>query len=309
MSTATPGAAGTGHTVFDTSKSPTFNLIEDAWFQIQYGDSSFVAGRVGTDTVNIGGVTVPNQAIGIPLEVSQSFIEDVASNGLVGLGFRSLNTVEPQKQATFFGNVAPTLDEPVLTANLKSDAVGEYEFGVIDHTKYQGKLVNVPVDSSNGFWEFPSTVFVVGNGPEQGIKTAPSAIADTGTTLMLVSPEVVNAYYAQVNGAVLANGAGGYIYPCATELPSLAVAVDNVKVVMPGAMMNFSKVGTNTTTGEERESPGLRQTGGANHPAVCFGCLQSNQGTATQVFGDAFLRRLFVVFDLRGPSLGLAIPS
>ena len=260
MSTDTPGAAAAGHTVFDPSKSSTFKLIQGASFQIQYGDSSFAEGNVGTDTVDIGGATIDNQAVGIPTNVAQSFLSDVASNGLVGLGFESLSTVRPQKQPTFLENIAPTLDEPVLTANLMSDGTGEYEFGTIDTTKYQGQLVNISVDASNGFWEFPSTVFAVGNGPQQAIKQAPSAIADTGTTLMLVSPEVTTAYYAQVQGAVLANSAGGYIYPCNTQLPSLAIAVGDVKVVLPGALLDFAKVGTNRQTGEDRKSPWIWST-------------------------------------------------
>lgn len=252
MSTRTPGAAQNGHTVFDPSKSPTFKVIEDASFQIKYGDSSYAAGLVGKDTVDIGGVEVENQAIGIPLEMSQSLMEDEASNGLVGLGFRSISTFEPEKKTTFFGNVAPSLDEPVLTASLKSDGVGEYEFGIIDEKKYQGQLVNVSVDASNGWWEFPSKVFSIGDGPRREIRRAPTAIADTGTSLIMASPEVVDAYYAQVKGSAFANRAGGFIYPCTTELPTLSLSVGNAKVVIPGSFMNFSKVGRNTTSGEDR---------------------------------------------------------
>lgn len=47
----------------------------------------------------------------------------------------------------------------------------------------------------------------------------------------------------------------------------------------------------------------------ANRVIVCFGGVQSNQGMPIQVFGDVFLKALFVVFDRRGPSLGLAAPS
>lgn len=42
---------------------------------------------------------------------------------------------------------------------------------------------------------------------------------------------------------------------------------------------------------------------------VCFGGIQSNQGVDVQVFGDVFLKPLFVVFDHRGPSLGIATPA
>ncbi|RJE24426.1 Aspartic endopeptidase [Aspergillus sclerotialis] len=293
MNTAIPEAEQQGHTVFDPSKSPTFKVMQDAEFQIRYGDSSYAAGMVGTDTVNIGGATVENQAIGIPLEVSPSLLEDQASSGLVGLGFLSISTIEPKKQPTFFGNVVPTLDEPVLTASLKTDGVGEYEFGIIDTNKYKGKMANVTVDPSNGFWQFPSTEFAIGDGPRQTITQVPTAIADTGTSIIMASPEVVEAYYAEVKNSVFASDSGGYIYPCMSEMPNLSIAVGGTMVVVPGSMMTFSPVGTNTTTGE----------------SMCFGGIQSNQGVDVQVFGDVFLKTLFVVFDHRGPSLGIATPA
>lgn len=245
-----PESAQKGHMVFDPEKSPTFKFINDARFQIRYGDSSYAAGLVGTDTVDIGGATIPNQAIGIPLDVSSSLLEDESTNGLVGLGFPSLSTVEPKRRATFFSNVAPTLDEPVLTASLKSDGVGEYEFGMIDCAKYHGKMANISVDASNGFWQFPSTQFAVGGGPVQAIKEIPTAIADTGTSLLMVSPDVAEAYYAEVKDSVFASGAGGYIYPCKSVLPDLSIAAGGTMVAIPGPMLGFSDIGTNTTTGE-----------------------------------------------------------
>lgn len=318
MSTAIPEAEQQGHTVFDPSKSPTFKVMQDAEFQIRYGDSSYAAGMVGTDTVNIGGATVENQAVGIPLEVSPSLLEDQSSSGLVGLGFFPINTIEPKKQPTFFGNVVPTLDEPVLTASLKTDGVGEYEFGIIDTKKYKGKMANVTVDPSNGFWQFPSTQFAIGDGPGQTITQVPTAIADTGTSIIMASPEVVEAYYAEVKNSVFASGSGGYIYPCKSEMPNLSIAVGGTMVVIPGSMMTFSPVGTNITTGESREflfCPNKCLTwcvcGFTNGVIniVCFGGIQSNQGVDVQVFGDVFLKTLFVVFDHRGPSLGIATPA
>lgn len=241
-----------GHTVFDPAKSATFQPMEGASFNITYGDSSFAVGGVGTDTVDIGGATVTRQAIGLPTQVSQSFADDTASNGLVGLAFSSINTIQPQRQKTFFENVAPDLDEPVMTALLKSDGVGEYEFGTIDRSKFRGRMANITIDNANGFWQFESAQFAVGHGPLQKIRAAPTAIADTGTTLMLVSPEVAAAYYEQVEGAVFANVAGGFIYPCNSALPDLSVAVGNAHLAtVPGSLINFSEVGTNTTNGQE----------------------------------------------------------
>ncbi|KAJ9376064.1 hypothetical protein DTO063F5_8986 [Paecilomyces variotii] len=283
-----------GHTVYDPAKSKTAKTLQDSEFDISYGDGSFANGPVGTDTVDIGGAVAQNQAIGLPTNVSDSFIEDTSSNGLVGLAFSKLNTVQPKQQNTFFANVAPTLDEPVMTALLKSGGAGQYEFGTIDKSLFQGQMANISVDNSNGFWQFNSAQFAVGNGTMQQVKTAPIAIADTGTTLMLVAPETATAYYEQVPGAVNAASVGGFIFPCNAELPDLSVATgDNNLATVPASVLNFSEVGTNTTTGEK----------------VCYGGVQSNQGSELQIFGDVFLKSMFVAFDMRGPSLGLATPA
>jgi aspergillopepsin I len=146
-----------------------------------------------------------------------------------------------------------------MTAHLKSDGVGEYEFGIIDKTKYQGDMINVPVDSSSGFWQFESAHYKVGDGPIQTIQNTAVSIADTGTSLMLLDDTVVNAYYAQVKGAQFASSAGGYIYPCGTELPSLAVAVGaKYLATVPGTFLDFAEVGLNTSTGHNGESIDLR---------------------------------------------------
>lgn len=253
MSTKTPNVANKGHTLFDPSKSSTFKLMDGASFMIRYGDGSHAAGDVGTDTVNIGGAVVKKQAVEIPTALSDSLAQDPAMNGLVGLGFQSISTVQPEKQPTFFENVAADLADPVMTARLKSDGVGEYEFGTIDKNKYSGQMFTFPVDNSNGFWQFDSHSFKVGDGQLQSIRKVPTAIADTGTSLLLADPDVVAAYYAQVDGAEFENLAGGYIYPCKSVLPNLSVNAGNAMVTLHPDVLTFAMAGRNRTTGDARE--------------------------------------------------------
>jgi hypothetical protein len=83
------------HAAFDPTKSPTFKVMQGAQFKISYGDGSGAAGTVGTDVVTIGGVSVQNQAVETATDVSQSFIQDTNTDGLVGLAFSQLNTSKP----------------------------------------------------------------------------------------------------------------------------------------------------------------------------------------------------------------------
>lgn len=238
--------SGQSHTLYDPTKSPDFKLLQGATFDISYGDGSGASGNVGTDTVDIGGATVTGQAIEMATNVSESFIQDTNSNGLVGLGFSKINTVTPQKQKTFFDNAMATLAEPVFTADLRQDAVGAYEFGRIDSARFAGDLTWAPIDSSNGFWEFTSTKFSVGDG-EALNALGGTAIADTGTTLMLVDAAIVNAYYSQVEGAVNSEQVGGITFPCDSVLPDLHVDIGGTyTATVQGKFINFAQVSENS---------------------------------------------------------------
>ena len=184
---------------------------------------------------------MPEQAIELATEVTESFIRDSDSDGLVGLAFSSINAVQPQQQKTFFDNIQPTLELPVFSANLRHSEVGAYEFGRIDNTQFEGSLSFVPVDSSRGFWEFPSTSFAIGDGEVQSNPNASPAIADTGTTLMLVDLDVAEAYWNQIPGAGFDEEANAFIFPCEADLPDFRIALgEEYMATIPGALMSFS---------------------------------------------------------------------
>ncbi len=128
---------GQHDTIFDPAKSDSFQLLKGQTWNISYGDGSFAAGVVGTETVNIGGATVTSQAVELATKVAKSFTQDTDNDGLVGLAFSQLNTVQPQPVNTFLDNVLPSLQEPVFTADLRHNARGTYEFGRRRHLQVQ----------------------------------------------------------------------------------------------------------------------------------------------------------------------------
>lgn len=239
-------ASQTGHTLYDPKKSTSLKMIQGATFSISYGDGSGAAGNVGTDTVNIGGATVTEQAIEMATAVSTSFVQDANNNGLVGLAFSKLNTVKPQAQKTFFDNVMPSLAMPVFTADLRKNAVGSYQFGAIDNTKFNGTMQWVPVNTTMGFWQFSSTKFAVGTGAPQAGNPAGQAIADTGTTLIIADPTVVNGYYSQIPSAKNNAQAGGVTVDCNAQLPDLMLEVGTVMARVKGTDINFAQVQGNS---------------------------------------------------------------
>ncbi|KAK0747061.1 penicillopepsin [Schizothecium vesticola] len=287
FNTLLPAASTPGHALFDPAISSTFRLLPDTTFSITYGDDSGASGVVGRDAVTVGGVQVPDQAVELATNVSGSFVEDVRSAGILGLAFSKLNTVQPEGEKTFFENLMPTLAEPVFTADLRSGgAVGAYEFGRVDPDKFRGEMAWVGVDASEGFWQFETAGFAVGEGRNvAGLAGGPGqAIVDTGTTLMLVAQDVSDGYYKQVEGAKEDPKVGGVTFPCDAELPDLFVDVGGVYMAkVKGEDIRFAEVDDD----------------------VCFGGVQPLDGPL-QIWGDIFFKSQFVAFNGGNQSLGIA---
>ncbi len=102
FSSETPSSEVNGQTVYTPGASSTSHLLSGETWSISYGDGSSSSGNIYTDKVTIGGLTVPSQAVECAKQVSSSFTDDSDIDGLVGLGFDSLNTASPSKVPTFF---------------------------------------------------------------------------------------------------------------------------------------------------------------------------------------------------------------
>jgi aspergillopepsin I len=330
FSSLLPQEQQVGHKNFDPSRSPTFKPMQGASFSVHYGDKSFASGNVvGTDNVAIGGATATGQAVEVATTVANQFAENQASNGLVGLAFSKLNTIKPKAMPTFLDTIQKSLAQPIMAANLKHGTPGSYAFGQIDPTAFKGQLANIPVDSSSGFWQFGSTRFAVGNQPPQNNPNAAPAIADTGTTLLVVDDAVAQAYWKQVPGAQQ-SASGNWVFPCSSHLPDLHLAVGpNYMAKLPGAVMNFGQTnamggGDNVVAGGARRRHAHRSSSknskrdfiievGVGNPAplaqggaICSGGIQSNQGSSKQIFGDVMFKAQYVVFNIGNSSLSMA---
>lgn len=160
---------------FDTSNSSTFKAL-DKPFGIQYGIGS-VNGTYATDTVSVGGASIPNQQFGLasitedimqpnpsaggtgsntPEPFNTSGSDTVEANGILGLGYPSLTQANSQGEGAynpFVFNLASqnVIKEPIFSIFLNSISEpnwsGEIIFGGIDETKFVGDLTYLPVAS------------------------------------------------------------------------------------------------------------------------------------------------------------------
>jgi len=246
--------------------------LEGSTWRIRYGDNSGASGLVYTETVTVGDVTATRQAVEAATSVSAAFLQDDANDGLLGLAFSKLNQVRPRAQSTFFDSVKDDLEQPIFTCTLKQAAPGKYDFVWIDHDQYEGEIVYTPVDSAEGHWQFETTAAEINN---KSISLSIDTIADTGTSLWYLPPNVVAAYYDQVEGAQLDILQGGYTFPCDTELPDISVTIGGAKRTVAGKYIKYAPT----------------------DPQNCFGGIQDNTGMPFSIFGDVFLKSQFAVFD------------
>ncbi|KAK8159294.1 aspartic peptidase domain-containing protein [Phyllosticta citrichinensis] len=248
-------------------------LIPGSW-SITYGDGSAGAGQVYADRVAVGEVTATAQAVEAATSASSLFLQDTASDGVLGLAASALNSVRPTKQQTFLD----TAKIKLFTANLRKTVPGTYTFGFINSSLYTGPITYTPVAPANrqqtGFWSFNITGYSVGRG---AVTTKPiSAIADTGTSLAYLPQDVAAAFYNQIPGASYSVTYGGFILPCSATPPTFNFQVSGVLQTIPGSYLVYGPV---------------------DYDGNCFGGLQSSAGMPFNVIGAIVLKSQFVVFD------------
>ncbi|KAI1334320.1 eukaryotic aspartyl protease [Xylariaceae sp. FL0016] len=290
FSSETPSAQVDGQAIYNIAQSSTAQRLTGNTWDISYGDGSSSSGNVYLDTVSVGGITVENQAVESATNVSSSFTQRPDTDGLLGLAFSTLNTVQPSQQNTFFDNAMQNLASPLFTANLKAAEPGNYNFGFIDSSEFSGEITYIPVNTSSGFWQFTAEGYTIGSSGS-AVSAAHEAIADTGTTLLLVPEEIATAYYSQVQGAQESTTAGGFVFPCSATLPDYTAIIGNYQATIPGDFINFAPVDGTTFA----------------DATTCFGGIQATPaGFPFAIYGDVFLKAQFVVFNGGSTALGLA---
>ncbi|KAK0651545.1 aspartic peptidase domain-containing protein [Cercophora newfieldiana] len=292
---------GSGPNNFDPSKSSTFKPDGDKAWMITYGDGSSASGNVGTDVVTIGGLVIKDQAVELATQMSAQFSQG-AGDGLLGLAFPMLNTIttngQHDPQPTPIVNMINQSDIPkeaeLFTSCFYSSRDKEqdsfYTFGWIDDelVKASGEDITwADIDNSEGFWMFPSESFTV-----NGQKIAASgnkAIADTGTTLALVSDSVCDALYKQIKGSFYSEEYQGYLIPntiTADDLPDFSVAVGSKEFVIQKEGLLFAPADSKNW----------------------YGGVQSRGQNPFDILGDTFLKSIYAIWDQGNNRFG-AVPK
>lgn len=160
-----------------------------------------------------------------------------------------------------------------------------YTFGYID-TDLVGKetIQYADIDNSEGFWMFDSVTTEIDG--KKITQTGNKAIADTGTTLALMSDEVVDALYKKIPGSKYDEEQQGYLFPTsvtADQLPTLSVAVGENQFTIQPEDLAF-------TVASE---------------GYWYGGVQSRGSNDFDILGDVFLKSVYAIWDQGHTRLGL----
>lgn len=284
---------------FDKDLSNTYNS-NDTKFQVNYSDYTFAIGEWGTDTFKLGDYELKNYSFGLATAAN-------AESGVLGLGFEDAENTnrgnaDPERNYTY-SNFPSRLKEDgyikkkafSLFLDSYNSTTGSILFGGIDHAKYSGSLVTLPIvdpyeEYGVNFTYFAVTVSGVGtdvNGNETTFSSNKyPAFIDAGTTLTYLPSRFIddladsfNATYSYIYGA--------YVMTC----PSLEESLSQFLVI--------------DLSGHKIRVPLYQLIRYKNSYSRCaLGIYDSFDGTIT--LGASFLRSAYTVFDLEDREVSFA---
>ena len=147
-----PAEQTNGQHIYDPARSSTVNEFQGQGFNISYLGGHGVSGPVYRDDLTVG-VRVDQMPFGVAGR-SEKVTPGEFSSGVLGLGFRSLNSIQPDPQGTFMDFLQPSLSNPVFTTDFKTDGTGSLKFGRIDGRKYRGDLVRLQISDTANYADF-----------------------------------------------------------------------------------------------------------------------------------------------------------
>ncbi|KJX92217.1 hypothetical protein TI39_contig5889g00004 [Zymoseptoria brevis] len=263
VSTRNGNHGGNKHSIFDPKKSSTFKKS---------------SGSLGKSNMEM--------AIELAKTLSTQFASG-PGDGLLGLAFGSINTVQPSPAQTVVENMITQIDIPknteLFTAYLGSthpgsssdssngsattDATSFYPFGYIDQTALAGQTpAYFPWTTRNEVGD--KTINRSGN----------QSIADTGTTLALVGDDLCEAVYGAIPGATKSTQQQGWVFPTSTDLsslPTVRLAIGDTLFTINPEELPFQDLGDGTF----------------------YGGIQSRGDQTFDIYGDVFLRSVYAIFD------------
>ncbi|XP_073989745.1 lysosomal aspartic protease-like [Rhodnius prolixus] len=215
------------HSRYNSEESTTYKA-DGRSLDIQYGSGN-IHGVMSSDVLKIGELEVKYQEFGEALNESLVQFTQTKSDGILGLAFQSIAV---NKAVPPFQNMVKQglLEEPIfsfyLNRNTADELGGEIIFGGMDTKRFnEDSLHPIPLSSAD-YWKFQiDNVTSTANGGRTWCNNGCSAIADTGTTL-IVGPEndIEDIWYTI--GAEVSGGLGTVPCDSLNTLPSIGFNIN-----------------------------------------------------------------------------------
>lgn len=270
------------HNRYDSKTSSTYEANGQE-FSIAYGTGS-LTGFLSTDTVTVSGYSIAKQTFAEAKSQPGDTFINANFDGIFGMGYETISVdgvVPPFYNMWSQGLIDRDVFSFYLVRDGSSAFGGELIFGGSDKSLYVGELTYVPV-SSPGYWQFTMDAASIGG---QAICIDCQAIADTGTSLLVVPEDVFYAVNEGIGGSMY----GDTFYVDCSALESLP----NVKFVISGKtfelepsdyIMNIDNDGYN----------------------VCMSSFTNSVGSSLWILGDVFIGKFYTEFDLGNNRVGFA---
>ncbi|OZJ05247.1 hypothetical protein BZG36_02306 [Bifiguratus adelaidae] len=227
---------GNSHS-FNSAKSKTFKNTSLA-LSITYG-SGYADGRIGEDILSLGSISIPDFYFGVGSDVD-SVNTQGGVDGIMGMGPDALSKgsnsgdkllptpVSLMKAKGLVPhNMFSVVFAPAPNGQLTS-VNGEVTFGGLPPSNsYKGAVTWKPITFKSGaknYWGIDIDSVKVGG---QTVMNRVTAVVDTGTTLIAVSPNYIRNLYKRIPGYQFSPSLGLYHVACADlhKLPSVSFYV------------------------------------------------------------------------------------
>ncbi|KAK0609237.1 aspartic peptidase [Immersiella caudata] len=163
-------------------------------------------------TVSLGAVTSRYKTVQSASRISRAFTWDAACPGILGLGFLPREQRTTWEGPDIYGQCAPRVRPGGVHSGTEEGETWQVRFGYVDRGARLGRMGYADVTPRDAIWRFMMDGVQAGN-ETQGKSEGFAAIADTGTSLLLVPRNVVKTYYGLVEGSgSMLTGLGGCFY-------------------------------------------------------------------------------------------------
>ncbi|OLN86189.1 putative aspartic-type endopeptidase [Colletotrichum chlorophyti] len=275
-----------------------YGAIDDIHFSLFYGSGEHVAGPMGFSDIEVAGITVERQQVGLANRTywhGNNF-----TNGILGLAYPSLTSAftgdfgehRPAFQVPyspfFTSMVQQGLSADAFSVSLVRNSSGVIAWGgrtgvpVIGPTAYTDLIItNINADRPEGSWQHSYyTVLVDGFrwGSTTDTRKFPT-IVDTGTSITYLPPPIAEAIARSFSpSAVYLYTYGSYFAPCDALAPRVAILIEGASFWMNPVDLIYRNLRDDLT--------GYCQVG------------ISSGGTGPYILGANFLHNVEAYFDV-----------